>query len=376
MSNSLQRVCITGAGSFLPGDPVPNDRIDDILGRLTDAPERVQAFIDTVGKRMLQSSGVATRHFAVDPETKKLTHSVASLGEVAARRALDMAGRKPSEVDLLIISAPSADTTTPPTSVWLQERLGIERCAEMEIHSNCSGVGKGLQVAYDALRLGRYKTALVVYSQISSVYLRSCYFNQASITKTQAMLRYILADGSGAVFMETHPSSNGTAIPGEIIGTYVESLGGARPPGMTAGLGVESASVGANIFGAVFGEGNHHLDQDFAAVHREAGPTLLGGIERMLAELKVDPASVAHYVVSIPSMQLYSDNLPSFMDRLRSKQDTMPFRARDIGYCGGASVLIHFDEIIRNGELKRGQRAVLHAVESSKWMTAGAVVDW
>lgn len=376
MSKSLQRVCITGAGSFLPGDPIPNDRIDDMLGRLSDAPERVQAFIETVGKRMLASSGVATRHFAVDPETKKLTHTVASLGEVAARRALEMAGRKANDVQLLILSSPSADTTTPPTSVWLQERLGIERCAEMEIHSNCSGVGKGLQVAYDALRLGRYQTALVVYSQISSVYLRSCYFNQASVTKTQAMLRYILADGSGAVFMEARPGGGEERAPGEVLGAYVESIGGTRPPGMTAGLGVLSASVGGNIFASVFGEGNHHLDQDFAAVHREAGPTLLGGIERMLSSLGLDPASVGHYVVSIPSMQLYSDNLPSFTDRLRSGKEKMPFRARDIGYCGGASVLIHFDEIARNGELKRGERVVLHAVESSKWMTAGAVIDW
>ncbi|MFQ5807840.1 MAG: hypothetical protein ACE5I3_15450, partial [Phycisphaerae bacterium] len=153
MSQTLQRVCVVGTGSFLPNDPVPNDRIDDVLGHLTEAPRKVQAFVRTVGRRMLETGGVKARHFAIDPETHALTHTIASLSEEAARCALAMAGKKPTDVDLLLLSSSSYDTTTPPTSTLLQERLGIESCAEMEIHSNCSGVGKCVQVAYDALRL-------------------------------------------------------------------------------------------------------------------------------------------------------------------------------------------------------------------------------
>ena len=128
---------------------------------------------------MLADSGIENRHFAIDPQTHRLTHTVASLAEEACRRALDRAGRQPADVELLILASSNYDSSTPPTSTLLQERLGIKTCMEMEIHSNCSGVGKAVQVAYDALRLGRIKTALVVYPQLSSVYLRSCYFNQA-----------------------------------------------------------------------------------------------------------------------------------------------------------------------------------------------------
>ena len=76
------------------------------------------------------------------------------------------------------------DYATPPTSTILQQKPGINYCAEMFIHSNCSGVGKCVQIAYDALRNGRYKTALVVYSQLSSSFLKSNYYNHKKVDKT------------------------------------------------------------------------------------------------------------------------------------------------------------------------------------------------
>jgi 3-oxoacyl-[acyl-carrier-protein] synthase-3 len=375
MTNQLYRVAVTGTGAFLPNAPVPNDRIDDTLGRLDQAPPRVQSFVETVGRRMLESGGIQTRHFAINPETHELTHTVAALGEQAARNALQAAGKQPADVDLLLLSSPSYDQTTPPTSTSLQERLGIERCAEMEIHSNCAGVGKCVQVAFDALRLGRYRTALIVYPQLSSVYLRGCYYNQPQMSKTQAMLRYILADGAGALFLEAR-GTNGSSLPGEILGAFVESVGGSRPPGMTAGGGVVDAVVGDSPTLAVWERGSHHLDQDFAAVNRDAGPFLLNGVVRMVEDLRLDPRTIQHYIWSTPTLQLYNDNIDSFCDKLSATREQMRFRAAKTGYCGGASILIHFDEMVRSGELQRGQRVLLHSVESSKWMSAGFVVQW
>lgn len=375
MKASLQRVCVTGTGSFLPNEPVSNEEIDGVLGHLVDAPPRVQTFTRTVARRMLEQSGVRSRHFAVDRETHALTHTISALGEGAARRALEAAGRRPDEVELLLISSPTFDSGTPPTSALLQERLGIERCAEMEIHSNCSGVGKCVQVACDALRLGRYRTALVVYSQLSSVYLRSCYFNQPLMNKTQAALRYILADGSGALLLEAR-ESGAAELPGELLGTFVESIGGRQAPAMTAGGGVCDILNGQNPAEAMYGGGRHHLDQDFAAVNRYAGPYLLQGLLRMLATLDLAPERVDHYVWSIPTLQLYNDQIARACELLRAGPERMKFRATHSGYCGGASLLIHLDEMVRSGELKRGQIAAVYSVESSKWMSAGFVLRW
>lgn len=373
MTQTFNRVCITGTGRFLPGDPVPNSRIDDVLGPLTDAPPRVMGFMQNVGPRMLESSGIETRHFALEPETRRLTHTVTTLGEEAARKALAAAGKNPADVELLILAAPNFDMSTPPTSVLLQARLGVEHCAEMEIHSNCSGVGKSIQVAYDALRVGRYRNALVVISQLSSVYLRNTYFNQPQMGKTAAALRYILADGAGALFLEGRPAGS-DPLPNELLGTFIESRGGKMEPAMTAGGGVRDLVEARSPAAECYEKGLHHLNQDFAAVNRYAGPFLLEGIQRMLKQLKIDSSKVAHYIVSIPTLQLYKANEEAFQRELGVPLSALQFRAQHTGYCGGASVLLHFDEMIRAGEIKRGELAVLHAVESSKWMTGGFVV--
>ncbi|RMF86258.1 MAG: hypothetical protein D6744_00010 [Planctomycetota bacterium] len=376
MANQLRRVRIAGTGSFLPNAPVGIDRIDDVLGHIHDAPKRVQSFMQSVGRRMLEHGGVQRRFFAIDPETHELTHSVAGLAEPAARAALADAGRRPEDVDLLLISSPSSDRSTPPTSALLQARLGIERCAEMEIHSNCSGMGKAMQVAYDSLRVGRYRTALVVYSQLSSAYLRAAYFNQAKMTKTQAALRYILSDGAGAAVLESCDCTGDDELRTEVLGTYVESIGGRLDPAMTCGGAAEDVMTGANPAATIYDEGRHHLDQDFAAVNRLAGANLFDGMMRMFESLRIEPRRIDHYIWSIPTMQLYDENVPALREKLGARPEQLQFRTASSGYCGGASMLIHLDQMAKSGELQPGQTAAVYSVESSKWMSAGFVVRW
>lgn len=374
--STQQSVRIIGTGSYLPGDPVPNDRIEAVLGRLDRAPAKVLSFVDSMGPRMLERSGIAARHFAIDPETGNLTHSFATLAEVAARNAIQMAGITPQEIDLLIISCPSYDQSTPPTSALLQERLGIAACAEMEIHSNCSGMGKGMQVALDSLRNGRYRTALVCYSQLSSVYLRSCYFNQPKMDKVNAALRWILADGAGAVIMRADESAASNGERGIVLDTFVESVGGGRPLGMRAGGAAADLMDRTCQIPELYCEGKHHLWQDFNAVNDSAAPLLLEGLLRFTSKLGIPSSSVDHYVVSIPSLKLYEDHIPAFLDKLGITREQIQFRCGRIGYVGGAATLVHLDQMVRAGEIKPGQLVVVHAVESSKWMTAGFAMRW
>lgn len=370
---SDRTVHIIGTGSCLPGRPVPNDRLESILGSLEGAPAKVRSFVEVMGPRMLERSGIQTRHFAIDPDTGDMTHSFSMLAEVACRNALEMAGITPQEVDLLIIACPSYDQSTPPTSALLQERLGIQTCAEMEIHSNCSGVGKGVQVAFDALRGGRYRTALVCYSQLSSVYLRSCYFNQGKMDKVNAALRWILADGSGAVVLRA--SENGTAGH-RILDTFVESVGGGRHAGMTAGGAAADLMQSNRQIPELYGDGKHHLWQDFNAVNDYAAPLLLEGLYTFATRAGIDTSAVNHYVVSIPTQKLYDDHIPKFLDKLRISREQIQFRCARVGYVGGAATLVHLDQMARSGELKPGELVMVHAVESSKWMTAGFAVQW
>ena len=189
-------------------------------------------------------------------------------------------------------------------------------------------------------------------------------------------MRYILADGAGASVLEAVDGSPDQQVPHEIIGTFVESVGGDRKPGMTAGGGVANLADPDKQIPFIYAEGMHHLSQDFTAVHRDAARLLYEGVVRMVEKLGLDPHTVDHCVFSIPSRQLYEDGVGQFMDYFGITQDQVKFRARNAGYVGGAAILLHLDEMARNGELKPGNLVVVHSVESSKWMTAGFVARW
>ncbi len=227
-------ISVLGSGSYLPGEPVAADRVEDVLGRLEGLNDRLASRLDQFRERLLLRSGVKNRHFAIDPHTRRQTETNASLAEKASRLALDAAGLDPEEIDLLIFSSPAPDCLTPPTSSMLQERLGIRRCTEMEIHSNCTGVPKAIQIALDMLRQGRYARALVAYSQLSSIFLRSEFYNSPRVTLEHLTLRWMLSDGAGALVLgrdgqdHKHP---------EMLDAYVESVGVGQSPGMTMELG-------------------------------------------------------------------------------------------------------------------------------------------
>ncbi|MGA1632290.1 MAG: 3-oxoacyl-[acyl-carrier-protein] synthase III C-terminal domain-containing protein [Phycisphaerales bacterium] len=368
--NALRRVAILGTGSFLPGPPVATDEIEAVLGELTEAPAAVRRFAQRIGPRIAEQSGVRRRHFAIDRATGRLTHDFTDLAREACVAAMRDASVAPEDVDLLVLAAPFLDHGTPPGSVVLQQKLGIERCAELSIHSNCSGVGKAVEVAFDALRTGRHRTAVVAYSQLSGFYLRAAFLHQPSLTRSQALLRWILSDGAGAIVLR---GEDADVAGHELLGTHVESTGGSLPAAMTAGLGAGDLRRAACEPTEAILAGLHHLDQDFEAVDRLAVETLEAGTERLLARLGLSRGDIDHFVFSTPTTQLF--------ESAASRREGIPaerirFRCAESGYCGGAAVLVHLDEMARSGELRAGQRVVCASVESSKWMTGGFVARW
>lgn len=375
MESNGRRVVLTGTGSFLPNAPVTTADIDQVLGPLTEAPEEVRKFAARFARKFASRCGVEYRHYAIDLATGRMTHNVASLAEPACRAAMTAAGIEPRQVDMLLISSPFCDQGTPPTSAILQEALGIGDCVEMEIHANCSGLFKCVQIACDAIRLGRCRTVLVTYSQVSSGMLRSCFYNQPKMTKTQAALRYILTDGAGAMVLQAAEAHDGEPVAREILNVYVESTGWSRRAAMTAGAGMaDLASLGS--FREIFERGSHHLDQDLVTVSREAADFLLAAVRRHVLSTKLPPESVVHLVASVPSVQQYQVNCERFREFLPSFRFAREFPYRCSGYCGGAAVLVSLDELIRSGAIQPGETALVHAIESSKWMSGGFALRW
>ena len=199
-------VKVSGSGSYLPGTPVPRSEVDYYLGELTGAPQKIRKWMARIKELMAELLEVEYYHFAIDPLTRQFTEDNITMSVKAAKDALDSAGARPEDVELIVYGSAHQDQM-PTASARIQESLGIERCAELSIHANCTSAYKSLLVASDMIRNGRYRNALVISSSMSSSELVAEYYNQPLVTKEELFLRYFLSDGASALFLETAPEN-------------------------------------------------------------------------------------------------------------------------------------------------------------------------
>ncbi len=171
---------IVGTGSCLPPRRVSNQDMTALLAARG---------LDTSDEWIVSRSGISARHFADDGVLSS------DLGATAARQALDMAGLKPDDIDLIIVATSTPDFLGgfPSTACVVQRKLGITNdCAALDVQAVCSGFVYAMAVADNFIRCGMHKRVLVIGSEVFS---RILDFND----RTTCVL---FGDGAGAVVLK------------------------------------------------------------------------------------------------------------------------------------------------------------------------------
>ncbi len=96
---------ITATASFLPGDPVPNDEMEDYLGTVGPATSDLRDLT-------LENCGIKTRHYAIDKNQQTII-SNAAMAANAVRDAAERAGLGPNDVELLTAATTGPDMLAP-----------------------------------------------------------------------------------------------------------------------------------------------------------------------------------------------------------------------------------------------------------------------
>src|SRR4051794_14885296 len=205
---------IVSTGSYLPGEAISNERMEALVGPLpADVLEGIQ---------------VTQRHWMVDLETGDHEINNSAMAVEAARDALRNAGLEASAVDLLVLSTASPDYLLPPLVTFVQEALGLERCATTEVRSGCAGFGEALDIARMYVERGQYKTAVVIGSEAISPLIVPLFLGKdpEKIRMRDRMNPYNFGDGAGAVVVRASQDGRG------IIGSAMASVGGNKKPAM------------------------------------------------------------------------------------------------------------------------------------------------
>ncbi len=178
---------ITGWGSALPPKVLTN----------TD----LEGMFETNDQWIIDRTGIHERHVG---------GTTAGLSIESGRRALDMSGVDPAEIDALILATTTPDRTVPATSATVQHELGL-RCGAFDVNAACSGFMYALVTAHGLIAMGANKVLVIGTDTL------------ARITDwTDRNTAILFADGSGAAVLEHVPG------PGQLLGWDLDADGSAE----------------------------------------------------------------------------------------------------------------------------------------------------
>lgn len=292
---------ILATGSYLPEKILTNADLEKI--------------VDTTDDWIVERTGIRQRHMAADHE------NAVTLAEAAARQALETAGLKASDIEMIIVTSTTPHMMFPSTACLLQEKLGIAGCAAFDLNATaCAGFMYGFSIADQFIRTGTIKNALVIGSELMS----------RVVDWTDRTTCVLFGDGAGAVIlgasdepgvMSTHLHADGTHK--DVL--YLPLSGGKNPTLESVKMmGNQLFKLAVNILGDLF-------DETLAA--------------NKLQKSDIDWLIPHQANVRIIQAMAKKLNLP--IDRVAITLDTQ-------GNTSSASIPLALDMAIRDGRIKRG----------------------
>ncbi|WP_341887600.1 beta-ketoacyl-ACP synthase III [Variovorax sp. YR752] len=326
MSNPTPRFSrITGTGSYLPPDRVTNEALAARLAR--DG-------IETSDEWIVERTGIRARHFAA-PDV-----AGSDLAVHAARHALEAAGRKPEEIDLIIVATSTPDMVFPSTACIVQRKLGAFGGAAFDVQAVCSGFVYGLAVADSMIRGGLATRALVIGSEVFS---RILDFKD----RTTCVL---FGDGAGAVVLEASDSPGILASDLHADGRHVEIL---CVPGTVSG-------------GKVVGD--PLLKMDGQAVFKLAVGVLESAARAVLHKAGRSDADIDWLIPHQANIRI----MQGTARKLKLSMDKVVVTVDEHGNTSAASIPLALDVAVRKGQVKPGDTVMLEGVGGG--FTWGAVL--
>ena len=142
MKQLVRNVKISGTGSYVPDKIVTNEYLETI--------------VETNSKWVFDNVGILERRIADDNQ------ATSDLAVIAGQRALDDAGLKNEDIDLIIVATATPDRKAPSTAAFVQHKLNACNAAAFDLNAVCSGFLYGMSVATQYIASGVYNNVLVI----------------------------------------------------------------------------------------------------------------------------------------------------------------------------------------------------------------------
>lgn len=331
MTTSTPSVYIRGLGVYAPERRLTNDEL--------------AKQVDTTDEWIRSRSGISERRIAAEGENPS------DMGVNAALVAIDRAGIRKDEIDLIICATMTPDMPFPSTACLIGAKLGLNGVPAFDITAACSGFIYLLQVGNLMLRAGEYRNILIVGTEKLS-----------SVVDWQDRGTCVLfGDAAGAAVL-SKCDEPGVGILGDMLGAdganpqllYCPAGGAAKPA---------SAETVANR--------EHYLRMNGKEVFKLASRVMAGSCEKVLEKCGVTSDQVACFVPHQANIRI----IEAVAKQLGVGMERFPLNLDRYGNTSAASIPLALEEAWREGRFKKGDYVLLVAFGAG--LTWGAtLIKW
>lgn len=202
---------ITAMGRFLPGEPVPNEEVEDYIGVIGRATSNLR-------EQTLANAGIKTRYYAID-KNQQTRYSNTRMAAEAVRAAVARSEIQLDDIDLIAAGSTIPDLIAPGMASMVHGELGNAPCEIVSTHGVCNSGMMALKNAYLQINVGEKRNAIAVACENPTRSFKSIrnrdvrpVDEEGSLALEMAFLRYMLSDGAGAALVQDRPASAGVSL--------------------------------------------------------------------------------------------------------------------------------------------------------------------
>jgi len=323
-----------------------------IIGTGSATPERVvtnqdlEKIVDTNDEWITRRTGIKERRIASADKNEETS----DLSAKAGLAALEMAGKIPNDMDMVIVGTVTGDRSFPATACLVQNKIGAKNAAAFDVSAGCSGFIYALSVAQNFILTGHSENIMVIGVDRISVMLD--WKDRANCV--------LFGDGAGAAVVTAGSGKNG------VLSTHLKSDG--------------------SCWDILYGEyGTPYIHPDMEPMKPKPFHVVMEGnkvfkkavtsMSRIAAQALEENNLTADDISLLIPHQANMRIITALADRVGIDMDRVYTNIERYGNTSSGSIPIALDEVNRQGRLKKNDIILLITFGAGPtW--AASVISW
>lgn len=302
-------VGIIGTGSYLPPNIITNNDLEKMVNT-SDEWIRARSGIQ---ERRITGSEMATSDMAAE----------------AAKNALEDAGVRPEEIELIIMGTVTPDNSYPSAACTIQRKIGAVNAAAFDLAAGCTGYMYGLAVGTQFIKSGFYKKVLVIGGD-----------NLSKFTNWSDRSTCVLfGDGAGAAVLSSVEEGTG------LLSFYLGADGNGGDllilPAGGSKLPASESTIKQKL---------HYTQMSGNEVYKFAVRIMDKAVKEALAKVELKPEDLDYLVPHQANIRI----ITHAARRLKMPIEKVFVNLHKYGNTSAGSIAIALDEAKREGKIKRG----------------------